>query len=192
VKVFALCAQSFEPSVKRAAGVKPLTSPPVIMEAFNPAWLQGYDFLYFKLHGFPSQPYWYGDGYVTAVSAHQIKTADLSNTIVFVANCHLCERVNGDLLPSPMLVALLEAGAKCVVGGPGTNYAAKIKLVGADLLGFYFRLLLGFPRITPNLAFRAARARLALTRDPVATDTLGFRFFVRTDEGEVTEFKEQP
>jgi len=179
LKVLAYCAKSFEASVKRAAGVTPLTSPPVIMQTFEPAWLEGYDFIYFKLHGLPSQPYWYGDGYITAVSDHQIRRANLTNTIVFAANCHLCEKANGDIIPSPMLTALLDAGAKCVVGGPGQNYAAKIRLVGADLLGFYFRILVAFPRITPDFAFRAARATFALKNDPVATDTLGFRYFTR-------------
>lgn len=179
MKVLGFCALSFEASVRRAAGVKPLTSPPIIKETFEPAWLEGYDFIYFKLHGFTSQPYWYGDGYLTAVSAHQISCANLKNTIIFVANCHLCEKINGDIIPSPMLTALLDAGARCVVGGPGQNYAAKIRLVGADLLGFYFRILVTFPRITPDFAFRAARARFALTNDPVATDTLAFRYFTR-------------
>ena len=183
MKTLAYCAKSFEASVARAAGVVPLTCPPLVMDAFDHHWLEGYDFIYFKLHGLPSQPFWYGDDWLTALSEGQIRLANLSRTIIFVANCHLCERTNGDIIPSPMLTALLAAGARCVVGGPGTNYAAKITLVGADLLGYYFRLLVTFPRIDPQLCFRAARARVALAKDAIAADTLGFQYFTSDSHG---------
>ena len=129
--VFAYCAWSMRESVRQAAGVAPMTCPPVSALEFEPGWLRGHDFVYFKLHGLRGQPFWYGDEYQTAVTASQLRSADLAGAVVFVANCHL----EG----SAMLAALLEAGAKAVIGGPGANYALKYGVNGADLLGLWLR-----------------------------------------------------
>jgi hypothetical protein len=109
-------------------------SPPVTRETFDPKWLEGNDFIYFKLHGFRNDPMWYNENYNAALTASQIRSAGLSGAVVFVANCYLPE--------SPMLQALLSAGAKAVVGGSGENYAKVDEVHGADLLGLYFRLML--------------------------------------------------
>jgi len=134
--VFAYCAWSMRESVRQAAGVAPMTCPPVSALEFEPGWLRGHDFVYFKLHGLRGQPFWYGDEYQTAVTASQLRSADLAGAVVFVANCHL----EG----SAMLAALLEAGAKAVIGGPGANYALKYGVNGADLLGLWLRRWLRF------------------------------------------------
>lgn len=117
-------------AVLAAAGVTPTTFPPENFSTFSPRWLEGYDLLYFKLHGLPDQPYWYGDGMITAMSAQQIEQANLKNTICFVANCNAAA--------SRMEQALLKAGARAVVTGPGLNYAGNRKLAGADRLGANF------------------------------------------------------
>ncbi len=173
MRVLAYCAQSFEHSVKRAAGVKPLLSPPVTMDTFNPTWLEGYNLVYVKLHGLPNQPFWYGaistEISCTALSADQVRQANLTDTIVFVANCYLPE--------SPMLQALLDAGAKAVIGGPGQNYGRPHSVDGADLLGLFFRYFLtwGLPTST---ALRAAKLRLRYKRKDKATkDTLAFQIW---------------
>ena len=170
MRVFALCCASFIHSVRRASGVEPLLSPPVSLPTFTPELLQGYDFLYFKLHGLPGQPYWYGDRWLTTLSAKQLSQVDLQGAVVFVANCFLTE--------SPMLAALFDAGASVVVGGAGENYAAKRKVFGADLLGMTFRQLLQ-ARMPPALAFEAAKFRLSIPsrRDRFTRDTLDFRLY---------------
>ena len=121
----------------RASGVKPLLSPPMTMKKFEPdaiRWLSGQDFIYFKLHGLPSQSFWYGDDYVTALHTSSFREVSLSETVVFVANCYLPE--------SPFLQELLWSRAT-VIGGSGPNYSGYGRgLLGADLLGFAVRKLL--------------------------------------------------
>ena len=115
------------------AGVKPLTSPPIFLRDFNPLWLTDKALIFFKLHGAPGQPYWYGDGMATAISAQQISSVRLAGgAVAFVASCF-----GG--ADAPMVRALLGAGAAAVVTGTGPNYAGKNKLEGADVLGWWWR-----------------------------------------------------
>ena len=140
------------------------------MEHFLPHLLEGYRFLYFKLHGIKDQPYWYGDNWLTALSADTIHVADLSGAVVFAANCHLPE--------SPMLDALLAAGAEAVVAGGGRNYAGVTAMRGADLLGYYFRIMLQL-HIPPKAALSIAKYGLRTIRRPSApiADALKFKLF---------------
>lgn len=179
MRTFAYCAAEFQHSVRKAAGVQPLLSPPVTAEIFDPRWLEGRDFIYLKLHGLPEEVYGYGDGWITALRATQILAANLRHTTVFVANCHLFQASNSTTNPtSPMLAALLSAGARAVVGGAGENYAKRHSVHGADRLGRAFRYLLQF-HLAPYAAFRLAQAALLLKRhkDPADLDALNFRYF---------------
>lgn len=169
MRVFAFCAASFVNSVRRAAGVEPLTCPPTTLETFDVGTLAERDLIYFKLHGLPGEPYWYGDGWVTALSAEQIQRADLSGAVVFVANCFLPE--------SPMLEALLSAGASVVIGGPGENYAAPDAVQGADLLGLTVRRCLQVG-LNPKTALVIARRLLRWHKQDMATrDALAFQLY---------------
>jgi hypothetical protein len=149
------------------------------MATFEVRDLEGRDFVFFKLHGLEGQPYWYGDNHTTALSAGQLATADLQGAVVFVANCWL---LNDDNQPSPMLEALLHTqdphrGPRAVIGGPGTNYAYRNRIGGADLLALYVRFFLevGF---TVWSAFKWARIRLQVVRPThVTRDTLAFRIY---------------
>ncbi len=172
MNVLAYCAYSFRHSVRKAAGVAPLLCPPFDAETLSAHVLEGRDFIYFKLHGLPDQPFWYGDDWITALTRDHILGADLSGTIVFAANCHLPE--------SPMLQALLAAGARAVVGGSGTNYGAIRSVRGADLLGRAFRRLIQL-HLPPRTALTLARARLQLQRhiDLATIDALKFRLYPR-------------
>ena len=179
MKVFAYCAASFEQSVTKAAGVAPFLSPPLTADRFHPPWLEGYDFIYLKLHGLPDEVYWYGDKWITALRATQIAATNLTSTVVFVANCHLYQTSNNGNHPrSPMLSALLTAGACAVVGGAGENYAKHHTVHGADRLGRAFRYLLQFG-FSPYTAFRLARLALTLKphKDLADLDALKFRYF---------------
>ena len=126
MKIFCYAARSLARSAAVMAGVKPLTSPPFFLRDFDPLWLTGRQLIFFKLHGVAGQPYWYGDGMATAISAQQISSVRLAEgALVFVASCY-----GGP--DAPMVRALLGAGAAAVVTGTGPNYAGKNKLEGAD------------------------------------------------------------
>jgi hypothetical protein len=191
MRTFALCAASFRDSVRRAAGVEPVLSPPADVRLFDDLQVEGYDFYYFKLHGLTGQAYWYGDDFLAAVKADQIRDLDLSGAVVFAANCYLYEYdpSGRSLQPwGPMFQALCQTGARAVVGGGGKNFAASRKVTGADYLGMAFRhgLKMG---LSPATAFRAARSRVGLrlaarfgltTEERVAIkDALSFRIFER-------------
>jgi len=170
MKTFAYCSRSFAQSVRQSAGVAPFTSPPLHKDSFLPATIEGYRLLYFKLHGIKYEPYWYGDNWLTALSADTIHVADLRGAVVFAANCHLPE--------SPMLDALLAAGARAVVAGGGRNFAGVTAMRGADILGYYFRLMLQL-HIPPKPALSMAKYALRTIRRPTApiADALKFKLF---------------
>jgi len=189
MKTFALCAASFRDSVRRAAGVEPLLSPPVDVQLFDGLDVVGHDFYYFKLHGLIGQAYWYGDDMVTAVSADQIRALRLPGAVVFAANCYLYEYDPSGRSVQPwgaMFQALCETGARAVVGGGGKNFGAQHRVTGADYLGMAFRhgLKMG---LSPARAFAAARARvglrlaarvgLSVEERSAIRDALGFRIF---------------
>jgi hypothetical protein len=180
MKTWAYCAAEFQHSVRKAAGVVPLLSPPATAKSFDPRWLEGRDFLYLKLHGLPEEVYWYGDNWITALRATQILAADLRGATVFVANCHLYQTGNDSHPTSPMLNALLAAGARAVVGGSGENYAKRHSVHGADRLGRTFRRLLQL-HFPPYTAFRLAQLALLYKphKDPADLDALNFRYFGR-------------
>ena len=184
MRVFAFCAASFKQSVTKAAGVEPLLSPPV--EAFgangpefNPRWLSGYDFVYFKLHGLVAQPFWYGDGMITAITAEQLQSADLSGAVVFAANCNTWHpsRPGSPYRQAPMLLALLQAGARAVVAGPGENYARARGIYSADLLGLNFRRFLQFFPVEQAFELAKVPVKIASRTDPRIKDALEFQLF---------------
>jgi len=178
MRVFAYCAKSYERMTRRAAGVEPLTCPPVWTLNFDSRRLEGHDFLYFDLHGQPGEPQWYGDGARVALTEDQINRADLSGAVVFATSCWLGDE------DSPMLDALLDAGAEYVIGGPGENYAYASVLLGAGLLALWFRRLyaLGLPVLT---ALALAKKRLNYGRGKrtyAAMDAREFKAYWRPEE----------
>jgi hypothetical protein len=175
MRVFAYCAETFAEATAKAAGVAPLTCPPADAGGFDPAQLAGRDLLYFDLHGHPGVGTWYGDGELPALTAAQLRAANLAGACVFATNCYLADA------DSPMLAALLSAGARCVVAGPGENFAGTRTVFGAGLLGEAFRLLLaaGFD---PELALSGAKALIRIdatlgsaVHKAAVPDTLGFK-----------------
>lgn len=183
MKTFAFCCASFAEVTERAAGVTPLTSPPVDAGTFNPTWLEGYDLLWFDLHGQPGAGWWMGDDRLIAVTAGQIRDANLGGAIVFALNCYLADE------GSPMLDALLDAGARYVIGGDGRNWAGQRALHGAAILGMRFveGLREGQDPLRA-LALAKRRVRLSMVRDwllrrgkriTAAKDTLAFRAYYR-------------
>jgi hypothetical protein len=150
---------------------------------FNPAWLNGnaYQLIYFDLHGEPGATEWYGDMGMPALTANQVREASLDGAIVFALNCFLADQ------DSPMMDALLVAGARYVIGGEGRNWAGERNLFGASLLGRWFRMMLALG-YAPLEALRVAKARVRLNllsapdKVAAARDTLAFRAYVRSDD----------
>lgn len=164
---------------RKAAGIRPLLSPPVTASDLAPSDLGGYDLLYFDLHGHPLQPFWRGDGRAVALTAQQVHAADLSGAIVFALTCYLADE------GSPMLDALLDAGARYVVGGDGKNWAgSRRELFGAGLLGLWFRRLLAWG-VPPLNALALAKKRVKwgmidkASKRLAAKDALQFRAYYR-------------
>ena len=165
----AYCALSFRHSVAAAAGVTPITSPPLTAGTFHHTWLEGHSLIYIKLHGLAAQPFWYGDNWQTAISAKLIRQASLPNTTIFVANCYLAD--------SPMLPALLATGAT-IIGGYGPNFARSDQVYGTDVLGRLIRRLIN-RHIPPTIALPTAKLllRQRARTDPALLDALDFRLY---------------
>jgi len=177
MNTLAYCAASFARRMERLAGATPLTCPPLTDETFDPSLLQGRDFVWFKLHGRRNERYWYGDNWTTALSADRIASADLRGAVVFVSNCWLYQGHTGREVPGPMMIALIQAGAKAVIGGGGPNYARDDRVAGSDLLGLYVRFFLNLG-LSAKRAFNGAQIRLAIARRDILTaDTRTFRLW---------------
>jgi len=177
MRTFAYCCASYREPVEKAAGVAPLLCPPHTSADFwIPGLLERQDLLYFDLHGGPGDAQWYGDNGLIALREEQVRGTDLSATVVFAANCFLGDQ------DSPMLDALLDAGAGWVIGGEGTNYGARgDRLVGAHLLGMWFLRLLDCGMGVPE-ALRAAKLRLFASRwawTQASRDARAFRAYFR-------------
>lgn len=178
MRVCAYCCASFRDITRKAAGVSPLTSPPTSALDFDLAQLERRDLLYFDLHGHQYQSFWWGDERTVALTAQQIRETNLDGAIVFALSCYLADE------GSPMLDALLDAGARYVVGGDGQNWAGgRRAMLGAGLLGLWFRRLLtwGMPPLRA-LAWAKWRVRLSAVKRGkrlAAKDTLEFRAYYR-------------
>ena len=179
MKVFAYCCASFEDITKRAAGVAPLCSPPFTVYNLDLALLENHDLLWFDLHGAPGESYWLGDDRTLAMTATELRKANLDGAVVFALNCYLADE------DSPMMDALLDAGARYIIGGDGKNWAgSKRALMGAGLLGLWFRRLLAWG-IPPLKALSLAKKRVEWSmidkagKRLAAKDTLQFRAYYR-------------
>lgn len=181
MNVLSYCCASFRGATHLASGVRPLVCPPVTWYTFPVGSLAGQDLIYLDLHGRPGDAQWYGDNDVVALNEHQVRRMDLSGVTVFAVNCYL-----GDT-DSPMLDALLDAGARAVIGGSGENFAGENRLLGASLLGYWFRRAMEWHR-PPEVALTVAKRALWLTRlwarspahRQATDDALAFRVFVRS------------
>lgn len=155
MRVFAYCTRSSATAVRAATGVDPLTSPPLRAVTFDATWMEGYELLYFRLHGHEDREGWFGDWGVEALSVARVLEADLGGAVAVVANCY-----GGD--KDPMVGALYRSGCRAVIAGMGENVAAASRVVGTDLL---VRWLIRLMRLGLGVrhALRGARMRLWLT-----------------------------
>jgi hypothetical protein len=112
---------------------------------------------YLDLHGFKDDDEWRGDDGEIALIAGQVREADLAGTVVFALNCWLGNE------RSPMLRAMLDAGARCVIGGDGPNWSSPQNgpmMYGAALLGRWFLIMLQTMMDDPNRALRISKKLL--------------------------------
>ena len=173
MRVVAYCAHSFQNATERAAGVAPLTCPP-LSEATWPTIrrrIDGAEFIYLDLHGQENDAAWYGDDGIVAMTAEQLSTAQLADAVVFAVNCHL-----GDP-GAPMARALFAAGVSHLIAGEGPNYGPPSgPLYGGPLLGLWLRRFFGIGFGVPK-ALRAAK-RVAAWRGGgayVVEDVMAFQ-----------------
>ena len=145
------------------AGVDPITSPPLSLANFDPLVMTGAGLVFFKMHGLEGQPFWYGDNAITACSAEQLAHAPIGGALVFAANCW-----GGD--KSPMVQALLSAGAECVITGTGLNMAGIKQAAGADNLGRWWRWALRLGR-DAFAAFQLAKV-MSIGQQPALRDDI--------------------
>jgi len=157
VDVFAYCCKSFEIATRRAAGVDPFTCPPLFALKFDTSVMAKRDLLYFDLHGRPGEAAWYGDDGLCAITDEQLRYAPIAGSVVFATNCHLGDE------DSPMLDALLDAGAQYVIGGPGRNYAGQVGVLYASLLGQALRIMMAIG-FDPLYALKLAKRVVSVTR----------------------------
>lgn len=155
MRIVAYCTEVAAVAVQKALGITPLTSPPLIASQFPVRKLRDLDMLYFRLHS-TAQGQWYGEGQdgskPTALVIRNLAHASLSGCVVLIANCYGTEDI--------FVSALTSAGA-IVIAGPGPNYGAARRVVGADLLARWVwrGLRLGLP---VRWALRLAKMRLRL------------------------------
>jgi len=156
MNTLAYCTEIAAPAVRRALGVEPLTSPPLMASSFPRRKLRDLDMLYFRLHGVGGAVWW-GEGREgdkpTAFTPRCLSEADLGGCVVVVANCYGSD--------DPLAVALYKAGAEAVIAGAGPNYAAGDVVTGTDLLARWLRFGLALG-LSVQWALRLARARLRL------------------------------
>lgn len=138
-----------------ASGVRPLAAPPLRMADFRPEMISGADLLYVCLHGLQGQPYWYGGDWSTAVSADQLREARLDGAVCYLAGCWGA---------GPMAMALLDAGARAVVGDRDSTWAGYVVPAGSNAFGRVFVAALRAGE-TVGAAMRTARSRFLETDD---------------------------
>ncbi len=182
MRVFAYCAKSFEDATRKAAGVEPFACPPLDSGSVPFFEMEKSDLIYFDLHGAPAETVWFGDYGIVAITASQIRELKLAGAVVFALNCFLGDQ------NSPMLDALLDAGAAYVIGGDGENYSGTSSpSYGAGLLGLWFRRIFAMG-IDPLKALQLAKQRLKFDYPQnmeiyqANRDALQFRAFVRNKE----------
>ena len=164
--VFVYTARDWRWSTFFTTGRWPLTSPPLGPENFPVEQLAGDDVLYFKLHGLAQEPRWYGvrnDVWQDALDLTNISQApDLSGAVVFAQACYA--------ETSPMIQALLDAGASAVVETHIKLTAGRWKPYQSDWLGRYFLTQLGQGK-SVELALNRAHID-ALANGHIPTDAL--------------------
>ena len=183
MRTLAYCTEAAAVAVGKAVGVKPLTSPPLTAGTVTDLWT-GADFVYIRLHGRPDVPdTWFGQsvgGDVT--TALTLDDLHRVSGVWLLANCYGAS--------SPFVGALYRAGAQAVIAGAGPNYAARSRVIGADLLARWLRYGLSLG-LSVQWALTLAKARTALSYSRAEVngrivcpnaDTLAFKLIERAEE----------
>lgn len=187
MKVVAYASEMYAEALKRAAGVTPITSPPVTGYSVNVKEFEGAGVLIFMLHGELGDPVWRGEGRQTigpitlrpeALRVDQLRGLDLQGTVILLGNCW---SGNG---PDVFRPVLFEAGASAIIAGEGANYSER----SSGQAGFP-QLVRWFLSYYPRHSVRTALllSKLSMVANLVKgglyvaadVDTLAFKLFER-------------
>ncbi len=168
--IVAYCTKQALEAVRSATGVEPLTSPPLTASLIKPEQIEC-DFLYVRLHGVATVTVWFGedenDNMIPALNRSIVRAADMTGSVVLVANCY------GDQLP--LVDDFYHSGAEAVIVAGGDNYAAGRRVIGTDKIAK--NMIKSLKRgVGPKRALRNAKIRMIPTLWRYADrDALGFK-----------------
>jgi hypothetical protein len=170
--VWSYCASDWRRATTAAGGVTPYLSPPESDETIDLAKATTAGMVYLNLHGYPDQPYYYGqrDGVTgpTALSAEHVAKHDWSNVVVFAEVCF--STANGG---SEIAKAFLANGAKAFIGSTTEAYGRIRPTLWdgeADRLAYLFRVVYGRKTDKPLYALTLAKRLLAAMSYPLDAD----------------------
>jgi len=170
VRALGYCARSLAATTRAAIGPRGtlITCPPTTPATLNPQALE-VDLLFLNLHGFPQQPYLYGDRWLTALSSANLATLNLSQSVVVVSACFFpSSPIHKRLLSLPL------GPPRLLIAGSGPNYTNPSYLSGPALLTLHLRRLLSL-HVPPRLALSLSKGLLRLHPPTLAAlDTLAF------------------
>lgn len=171
--VWAYCAADWVQATKMAGGVTPLVCPSKAAEVMTGHLVKASraDIVYLNLHGYPSQPNYYGQAGntvgPTALTPEMVSARDWSGTVVFAEVCFSAADGGG-----PIAQAFLANGAKAFIGSTTEAYGRIRPTLWdgeADRLMWLFRRT--YDRVgDPAAALNRAKRLLRLVSFPLDAD----------------------
>ena len=163
---FVYCAQAWRRAAALTALRIPITSPPIMADTFNPAWMENKAILYFKLHGYPDDPDWYGldqqGRKVPALTPDLVREANLAGAVVVAAVCYSAG--------SEMQKAFFEAGVRAFFGSFKEVRGREDRPGEVDILVRYLLSILSRGQQDLSRALAKARENYYQKHHPMSDD----------------------
>jgi hypothetical protein len=117
------------------------SSPPLVLDSFDAAWLAARSLVYFNVHGSQEEPYWYGQeglSYPRVLSPEIVARSRPAGSLVVTEACY-GGLVEGRSARTSIALGFLAAGAAALVGASAIAYGSPdARLTEADLLAYLF------------------------------------------------------
>lgn len=172
ISVWSYCAADWVRATKAAGGVPPLLSPPTDNDTLDLLKATRADMVYLNLHGFPEQPYYYGqkDNVMgpTALTAEHVAKHDWSGVVVFAEVCFSAK--DGG---SAIAKAFLKGGALAFIGSTTEAYGRMKPTLWdgeADRLAYLFRVAYAKYSKQPMKSLHVAKKMLSALSFPLDAD----------------------